>query len=121
MDSYMLPTHSGKPNLLKRFNDEILLNLIKERGPISQVELSMISKISSTTVARTCRTLNEEGLIKISGKNKPNPKGGRHAELWVLNADAGLVVGISMDIYDTEILIVNSQNEILWKTVRQTG
>ncbi len=110
--------HTGNADLMRRINDEIILNLIRERGPLSRVELTRISEISAPTVSRIVDHLEKEGFIKCHGKNRPNPDGGPQAMLWEFNGDIGLVLGISIDMYGVEVIVVDSHANVLGKVTK---
>lgn len=50
--------------LMKKINKELVLHLIREKGPISRAELARVSNMSSTSIGRIVSEFIELGFVK---------------------------------------------------------
>src|SRR5215217_7406428 len=62
-----LVDHGGRPKLLRVLNGKVLLNIIREQGPLSRPALSKLSGLSLPTVNARMRTLLEMGYVNEFG------------------------------------------------------
>ena len=85
---------AGTPGLLRSINQRAVLELIRQRGPLSRAQVARDAGLSKPTVSLALATLHEAGLVREVGRST----GGRGpgAVLYELNPDAGWVVGIDV-------------------------
>ena len=93
---------TGKPELLKRINRNIIIKLIIKHGVISRSELSRITKLALPSVMRIVEGLISENLIKEVGKG--DSSGGRKPSLITLNQEALYIIGVEIAIKTTMVL-----------------
>ena len=98
--------------LIKKLNEKRILNLIKERGPISRNELARQSKISKVAISEIVNRLDHAGYILEVGKGKSTKKGGKRPILLKLNPEAGYVFGIEVKRSITTIALANIESKI---------
>ncbi|OQX95002.1 hypothetical protein B6I21_07690 [candidate division KSB1 bacterium 4572_119] len=98
--------------LVKKLNENNVLNLIRENGPISRNELAKQSKISKVAISEIVNRLDEAGYILEIGKGKSTSKGGKRPILLKLNPKAGYVVGVEIKITHTNIALANIESNI---------
>jgi len=55
---------SARPLLLRQMNARTVLDMIRERGPVSRAEIARIAGISKPTVSLALRALLEAGLVR---------------------------------------------------------
>ena len=81
---------SGKPDLIRRYNRDLIQELILEKGPITKVELARLSGASVPTVNKIVSQLEADGLIcsVAEGSNTV----GRKAASYVVNKDSGYFI-----------------------------
>ncbi len=91
MTAYM---RKGNRELIRRMNRNLVLNLIKSRGPISRTDIARLSGLSLATVSGITAELIEKGLIHEMGAGQST--GGRRPVLLRLNHEAGFVVGLKL-------------------------
>lgn len=84
----------GNARLLKDINKSIILNMIKEREPISRAELVGLTKLALPTVLRIVNMLIEEGMVIEIGKG--NTSFGRKPILLKINHMVGYLVGVKI-------------------------
>lgn len=82
----------GNRNLIKEINRNLVLNLIKSRGPISRTDIARLSGLSPATVSGITADFIASGLVHELGEGEST--GGRRPMLLRLNYQAGFVVGI---------------------------
>ncbi len=82
------------PPLLKRLNEETVLDTIRSGAPISRAEIARRAGISKPTVSLALRTLLEAGLVREAADGPPGPTYG--ALYFEPVAEAALVLGIDL-------------------------
>ena len=82
------------PPLLKRLNEETVLDTIRSGAPISRAEIARRAGISKPTVSLALRTLLEAGLVREATDGPPGPTYG--ALYFEPVAEAALVLGIDL-------------------------
>lgn len=84
----------GDRGLIKAINRNLVLNLIKSKGPISRRELARLSGLSPASVSTITRELLARGFVHEIGEGES--RGGRRPVLLRLNHAAGFVVGVKV-------------------------
>lgn len=88
---------TGRPDLIRDLNRSLVLNLVRERGPLSRAELARASGLSPSTVTDITALLVQEGfLLETAGAEEdPRPTGvlGRPGIGLRVNPAAGVVIG----------------------------
>jgi glucokinase len=108
------------PSLLRSINRSAVLDMIREKSPISRTQIANDLGISLPTVMRVVNDLIQENFVLTHGKNEAT--GGRPRSLLDFNPSAYAVVGI--DLGSTQVLAVttdlagNIQDEM---TIRRTS
>lgn len=82
------------PPLLKRLNEETVLETIRSGAPISRAEIARRAGISKPTVSLALRTLLEAGLVREAADGPPGPTYG--ALYFEPVAEAALVLGVDL-------------------------
>lgn len=101
---------TGKPELLKRINRNVIIKLIIKEGEVSRSQLARLTGLALPSVMRIVDGLVAEGLVEDLGKG--DSTGGRKPTLIRLNADYMYIVGIEIAIEST-IVITNFKGELL--------
>ena len=81
---------SGTPDLLRRYNSDLIRDLIRMNGPITKVELARLSGASVPTVNKIVNQMEIDG--EVCRTNEDSNTVGRKAAAYVLNKDAGYFV-----------------------------
>jgi predicted NBD/HSP70 family sugar kinase len=84
----------GTPSLLRAINERTVLDLIRQRGPVSRAQISRVSGLSKPTVSTALTALESARLVREAGRTSGGK--GPSAVLYELNARAGWVVGIDV-------------------------
>jgi N-acetylglucosamine repressor len=89
----------GKPrranrDLVKAMNRNLILNMIRQYGPLSRTQLTEISRLSAGAVSQISNELCDENWVVSAGESAST--GGRRPEMLRLNPTAGCVVGLKL-------------------------
>jgi predicted NBD/HSP70 family sugar kinase len=82
------------PRLLKRLNEQTVLDLVRNLAPVSRAEISRRAGISKPTVSLALRTLVEAGLVRESAEAPSGPRYG--AVYFEPVPEAALVLGLDL-------------------------
>jgi glucokinase-like ROK family protein len=91
---------------MRQMNRLLVLNCMREEGPLARVKIADRTGLSRTTVGSIIDSLLREGLAREGSLLDAAPAGGRRAILVHFNADAGNVLGV--DIGRTHFTVVAS-------------
>src|SRR5262249_46924341 len=91
---------------MRQMNRLLVLNCMREEGPLARVKIADRTGLSRTTVSSIIDSLLREGLAREGSLLDAAPAGGRRAILVHFNADAGIVLGV--DIGRTHFTVVAS-------------
>jgi len=90
----MIRSQIGNRNLIKDINRNLVLNLIKSRGPISRTDIAKLSGLSLATISAITGAFIKSGLVHEMGAGEST--GGRKPVLLRLNHQAGFVIGVKL-------------------------
>lgn len=96
------PITSGKQQLIKEINRNLLIKLIIKNGSIGRADLAKLTGLSLPSVMRITEQLVAEGLLEEAGKGTSS--GGRKPSLLSLKSDAFYVVGVEIALHTTVVL-----------------
>lgn len=85
---------AGTPSLLRAINERSVLELIRNRGPLSRAQVARVSGLSKPTVSLALTGLLDGSLVREVGRSRGDR--GPSAILYELNPSAGWVVGIDI-------------------------
>lgn len=102
---------SGRPNILKRLNSDIIKNALKNLESATKAELVQETGISLTTVGIILSKLIEAGEVQNQGYDESS--GGRRAERYTLNLNYSLAVALCVENKYLDYAVGNSAGEIL--------
>jgi predicted NBD/HSP70 family sugar kinase len=82
------------PRLMRRLNEQLLLQRLRTGVPVSRAELAAASGLSKPTVALALAGLERAQLVQHAGRR--SGARGRSALLYELNREAGFVLGLDV-------------------------
>ena len=82
------------PGLIRRLNEQLLLEQLRERGGVSRSELASSSGLSKPTVGLALASLERAELVRHAGRTAGGR--GRTASLYEIRSDAGFVLGLDV-------------------------
>lgn len=94
--STVLPARGADYRQIREYNRLLILNCVRENGPIPRVTISRNTHLSRTTVSSIIDELLTEGFVREGEVLNASAQGGRRATLVHFYADAGTIIG--MDI-----------------------
>lgn len=83
---------TGKPQVIKAVNQDIILNALKMQPGITQPQLSDVTGISLATVNKTIKAMLIENKVICLGDG--DYTGGRRAKRYDINPNIGLVISV---------------------------
>ena len=98
---------------VREFNRLLVLNYLREHGPISRIMLAQRLGLSRTTVSNIMDALLQDGMVREGHFLDATPKGGRRAILVHFQADAGRVLGIDIGRTHLTLLLTNLAAEVV--------
>ncbi|MCD6355812.1 MAG: ROK family transcriptional regulator, partial [Anaerolineaceae bacterium] len=109
---YYIP-RKGDSSLVRNINQQIILNLIRTKGPISGAELSKITKLQAATVSKIIKILAEIRLIEVDSRGSSTHLGGKKPILWRIAPDYGYFIGIEVLPFEVRCSILNLNSNII--------
>jgi N-acetylglucosamine repressor len=103
----------GDRALIKQMNQQLVLQLIQGRGPISRKEITEISGLSAAAVSGITGTLRDLGLIREVGEAEADGRAGRRAVMLRLNPHAGYVVGVKLSMGSLSCVLTDLDANVL--------
>jgi len=85
----------GNQQLVREQNTQLVLNLLRDAGPLSRAELSRESGLAPSALTRQVRDLIDRGLLVETGKQSSH--GGRRGVLLALNDERAFAVGVKVE------------------------
>jgi predicted NBD/HSP70 family sugar kinase len=86
---------ADSPRLLREINDQVVLGLLLDNGPMTRGTVGELSGLSKPTVSSLLARLLGRGLVTTAGviANGPGPK----AQMYTVNRAAAYVIGIHVE------------------------
>ncbi|SFG41779.1 transcriptional regulator, MarR family [Halobacillus alkaliphilus] len=95
----------GSFQLMKSMNRSIILNMIREEGPISRAEIAKQTRLTPPTVSNIVKELiNTQFVIETT---QGMSKGGRKPTLLEINADQFYTLGIDVGTFHMKFVVTN--------------
>jgi len=110
----------GNPELIRRTNQGLIIEIIRQVGLISRADLAKTLQLSAPTVsANVERLLNRNVLLEVGSGGS---RGGRPPILLKLNPDYGFMAGVDLSSDRVRIALVDFTGEIMsQKTILAGG
>jgi predicted NBD/HSP70 family sugar kinase len=96
---------------MRAINRQIVLNYVRDRGPISRADIARRTSLQRSTISEIVDTLLEEGLIEEIGAGRST--GGRCPTLLALRADGAAAIGIDIAPTRTTVATCNLAGRVL--------
>ncbi|MEZ2126487.1 MULTISPECIES: ROK family protein [unclassified Sinorhizobium] len=106
---------TADPELMRAINRFNVLDTIRRHGPISRVEISERTELSTTTVSAITASLLDDGLIlpRHEGDLRNEASRGRPRVMLEINPDAARVVGAKIAANRMVFAVTNFRGEVL--------
>ncbi len=110
---------TGNLRLVQKINRSLVLNLIKDKGPISRADISKTTKLTRSTVSNIVDYLIQKDLIKEIGLTSSGV--GSRAILLKLNSQAYHAIGVDLGTLHTTVAITDLLGRVETKMEYPTG
>lgn len=107
-------------SVMRQLNRSLVLEQIKEHGPISRAELARETSLAKPTVSAIVDQLLEEGTAREVGVRPPTAGGGRPPVLVEFNARSQYIVGVQVGVQRTNIVVADARGRELDRTTIET-
>ncbi|MFC7321815.1 ROK family transcriptional regulator [Halobacillus campisalis] len=95
----------GSFKLMKSMNRSIILNMIREQGPLSRADIAKYTRLTPPTVSNIVKELIEAEFVIETTQGAS--KGGRKPTLLEINADHFYIIGIDVGRYKMNLVVTN--------------
>lgn len=112
----MSESQTGDLALMRELNERIVLDLIREEGPISRAELARRSHLSRSTISSIITNLLVSGTVRETGIG--SSQGGRRPIMLEFNYQSSFVVGVEIATTAITVLLTDLQASVLLRTRR---
>ena len=107
----------ARPNTIRDINRQIVLNYVRERGPISRAEIAQETALQRSTVSLIVDELKSGGLIEeVSGESR----GGRPPILLSLRTADPVAIGVDLGTISTVVATSDLAGRVLEQEEFQT-
>jgi len=93
-------------------NREMVVSLISNLGPISQVRIAQLTQLRTSTVSYIVRELQTRGLVREGGL-LPADRVGRKQTLIEISPNVAWSVGLSLDTTGNKLCLMNAVGHII--------
>ena len=100
-------------SMMRELNRFLVLNCVREQGPLARVSIAHRTGLSRTTVSSIIDALIKEGFVREGSLLDASPTGGRRAILVHFNADAGYILGVDAGRTHLTFIATNLAAEIV--------
>ncbi|MCI8977709.1 MAG: ROK family protein [Lachnospiraceae bacterium] len=106
-------------SVLAQLNKKIVLEMIKEKGPINKAEIARRADLSIPTVMKITEEFEGRNIIRNVGKGES--KGGKRPDLLEFVEDAFYVMGIDIGRHHVKMVIMDMNASLLKSRYFQTA
>ncbi|NSW89120.1 MAG: ROK family transcriptional regulator [Firmicutes bacterium] len=109
----------GSLNLIREINTSIILDILKEKAPLSKYDISKLTGLSAPTVSNIVNDLVKVGFVKETGVGESI--GGRPPLLLDLNLEGGFIIGVDIGSDNIKAIVVDFLGNIIAKSEIQVN
>jgi predicted NBD/HSP70 family sugar kinase len=110
--------HTAHFGTMRAINRQIVLNYVRDRGPISRAEIARRTSLQRSTISEIVDLLVEEGLVEEVGPGVST--GGRCPKLLALRASGAAAIGIDIAPTHTTVAACDLSGSVLEREVFET-
>lgn len=108
----------ARPNTIRDINRQIVLNLIREREPISRAEIAQETALHRSTISIILDELSGDGLIEEVGAGEST--GGRPPTLLRIRAAGAVAIGVKLGVTRTVVATSDLAGRVLEQEAFET-
>ncbi len=98
---------------LRDMNEVLVLNLVRERQPISRIDIAGWTGLEGSTVSKIVARLLESGFIYEDGVGSASPQGGRKKRFLRLNPEKVYAIGVDLEPHRIMVALSDFSGRIL--------
>lgn len=110
---------TGSFQLMKKINKTLILDIIRQHGPISRAEIAKMTKLTAPTVTNLVRDLLSTGIV-VEGE-RMDSTGGRKPIMLRINPKAYYSIGVDIGVSKIVTIITDLKAKILVKVKVDLG
>ncbi|MDI7247824.1 MAG: ROK family transcriptional regulator [Bacillota bacterium] len=110
------PVHKGNQKLVKSINRNIVLNIVRQHGPISRADAARMSQLYPATVSSIVNDLIDEGFVREVGLG--DSTGGRQPVMLELNRGVYAACGASIEVGRLRVCLTDLDARVLARAER---
>ncbi|MGE7592984.1 ROK family transcriptional regulator [Peribacillus frigoritolerans] len=105
----------GSFKLMKSINRSLILNIIREKGPISRADIAKLTKLTPPTVSSFVKELLEAEIV--IERSLGESSGGRKPTLLTLSEDMFHVIGMDIGSQNIKTILTGITGKVIKKSV----
>ena len=98
---------------LRDLNEILVLNVVRERQPISRIDIAAWTGLEGSTVSKIVSRLLESEFVYEEGISAASPSGGRRKRFLHLNPNKAYAVGVDLGLQQTTVALADFRGKIL--------
>ncbi len=103
---------SADHRVLRDINEVLVLNIIRERQPISRIAIAEMAGLEPGTITRIFQRFLRSGLISEVGSGPSTPAGGRKPKYVTLNPARQCAIGMDIGCHVTSLALCDFNGQI---------
>lgn len=111
-----MKVEKGSFEMMRHLNQQIVLQQIRDFGPISRADIAKRTQLTPPTVSKVVMELLEAGFVLETEIGESN--GGRRPILLCINPQGGYIVGLSITASDVKALVTDLEIRPVAQTQR---
>ncbi len=104
-------TSGADHNVMRELNRSLVLDLLKQKSPISRAAIAKATALAKPTVSAIVDDLLTEGLVREIGVGQTTTGGGRPPILLEFNARSQYVAGVHIGVRRTTIVVADARGQ----------
>ena len=106
---------------MRELNRSLVLDLVKQRSPISRAAIAKSTALAKPTVSAIVDDLLASGLVREIGVGETTTGGGRPPILLEFNARSQYLAGVHLGVSSTTVVVADARGEELARSSRPTA
>lgn len=102
---------------LRDLNEILVLNVVRERQPVSRIDIAVCTGLEGSTVSKIVSRLLGNEFVYEEGIAAASPNGGRKKRLLHLNPNKACAVGVDIGLLQSTVALADFRGKILRSAV----
>ena len=105
--------NTANQQMMRRLNNQIVINILKKQGPLSRANISAISGLNRSTISAIINDLIDEGWVRETIFQAD--KIGRPGMLLEINPAGGFAVGMDLGVDFILSVVMDLSANVIWR------